>query len=277
MNRQAFHKTRIAPTPSGYLHIGNAYSFLLTAKLAKSTGAKILLRIDDLDAQRMRKEYVQDIFDTLDYLEISWDEGPRNEEEYEKEFSQLKRMPLYNKALEQLMNNGLVYACSCSRTKLETAPCDCRDKKIAFDQPDTALRLITDEKEEIAVKTFDKGIIRVTLPAEIQNFIVRKKDGTPSYQQASLIDDVYFNIDLIVRGEDLWNSTLAQLYLAEKAGIKTFLNTVFYHHTLLKDTKGEKLSKSAGALSLRELRKKYSSQDLLRQALPFPADFPFVH
>jgi glutamyl/glutaminyl-tRNA synthetase len=78
-----FNKTRIAPTPSGYLHLGNVLSFAVTALLAKESGAKILLRIDDLDQARVNKRYLQDIFDTLNFLEIPWHEGPRNLEEFE--------------------------------------------------------------------------------------------------------------------------------------------------------------------------------------------------
>src|ERR1700719_4550756 len=97
-----FRKTRIAPTPSGFLHLGNVLSFAITAALARRTGARILLRIDDLDSQRSAPEFVQDIFDTLRYLEIPWDEGPRDYGEYASQYSQLHRMDLYNRALETL-------------------------------------------------------------------------------------------------------------------------------------------------------------------------------
>src|SRR3546814_5255566 len=88
-------KTPIAPTPSGFLHLGNVLSFSLTAGLAAKMNARIVLRIDDLDRERVRKRYVQDIFDTLDFLEISWHEGPANFGEYQREHSQLHRLDLY--------------------------------------------------------------------------------------------------------------------------------------------------------------------------------------
>jgi glutamyl-tRNA synthetase len=94
LNDKKFTRTRIAPTPSGYLHLGNALSFALTAAIARSTGAKILLRIDDLDQQRVNLAYVQDVFDTLNFLEIPWDEGPRNVIEYHDEWSQMRRMDM---------------------------------------------------------------------------------------------------------------------------------------------------------------------------------------
>jgi len=85
-------------------------------------------------------------------------------------------------------------------------------------------------------------------------FVVRKKDGFPSYQLTSVADDIHFGIDLIVRGADLWDSTLAQLYLASATGLGTFSNCTFYHHPLLADEHGAKLSKSAGATSIHYLR-----------------------
>src|SRR5688500_4640510 len=114
-----FVKTRIAPTPSGYLHAGNALSFILTKALAERTGAKILLRIDDLDQERVRKEYVQDIFDTLDFLGIEWHEGPRNYEDYKNHYSQQHRMDHYTSALQQLLEKNAVFSCTCSRSMLD--------------------------------------------------------------------------------------------------------------------------------------------------------------
>src|ERR1700741_1011573 len=110
--------TRIAPTPSGFLHIGNVMSFLITQQLAKEQGAKILLRIDDMDQDRMEEKYLQDIFETLHFMEIGWEEGPKDAEDFKKNFSQRSRMHLYNSALEELKNNKRLYACICSRQQL---------------------------------------------------------------------------------------------------------------------------------------------------------------
>ena len=129
-----FNKTRLAPTPSGYLHLGNIYSFAVTAALARKTQAKILLRIDDADRERTNKLYVQDIFDTLDFLGIPWDEGPKNTKEYEQEYSQVHRMGIYTKALQQLRESGMLFACTCSRAdvlrlnadSIYTGTCRCK-------------------------------------------------------------------------------------------------------------------------------------------------------
>jgi len=247
-----FAKTRLAPTPSGYLHLGNAYSFALTVSLAKKTGAKILLRIDDLDRERVNQQYVQDIFDTLTFLEIQWNEGPRNMDEYETVWSQLHRMDIYHNALQQLKESGAVYACSCSRTQIHT--CTCRDKSIHLDAENVSWRLQTDNEKELSIKTLDGDIIKTKLPVEMKDFIVKKKDGYPAYQLTSLIDDLHFGIDLIVRGEDLWPSTIAQHYLAEVLQQPGFKKIIFHHHPLIMETEDKKLSKSAGATSIKYLR-----------------------
>lgn len=263
MSQISFHKTRIAPTPSGFLHIGNAASFLFTVALAKKANAKLLLRIDDLDRERVQREYMEDIFDTLNFLEIDWQEGPKNYAEYKQTFSQVYRMDLYKKTLQQLREQQLVFACRCSRTQLQNgSTCRCREQKISFDAPQVSWRLITDVMLQLNVLTMDGNCKQKFLPHSMTSFIVRKKDGLPAYQLASLIDDEYFGVDAIVRGQDLWDSTLAQQYLA-KVLRKSFFETVyFYHHPLLMDvSSNNKLSKSDGAASIRFLHNEGKAGD----------------
>lgn len=257
---KTFTRTRIAPTPSGYLHLGNILSFATTTAVARKTGARILLRIDDLDRPRIHRAYVQDIFDTLHFLDIPWDEGPRNYEEYEKEYSQLYRLPLYREALERLKANGQVFACDCSRRILAKEnpegvyPGTCRDKKLSLDRQGLNWRLYTDPTADLNIKTMTGRDIHTTLPPSMQYFIVKKKDGFPAYQLASVIDDLHFGVDLVVRGEDLWPSTLAQQFLARRLEDPRFCGNVFVHHPLITDTNDRKLSKSAGDTSIHFLR-----------------------
>lgn len=249
-------KTRIAPTPSGFLHLGNALSFLLTQQLAEASGARILLRIDDMDRARVRAEYVQDVFDTLHFLGIGWQEGPRTAADFEAHWSQRHRLGLYEAALRQLAEAGAVFACNCSRADILRQNADgaypgtCRHRGLPLDTPGAAWRLRTDNAEALTV-VLRSGAISTALPAAQQDFIVRKKDGFPAYQLSSVADDRHFGIGLIVRGEDLWDSTLAQLYLARTLGWTDFSGCIFVHHGLLADPSGEKLSKSAGATSIR--------------------------
>lgn len=250
-----FNKTRLAPTPSGFLHLGNVLSFVITVTLARKTGAKILLRIDDLDQLRVDKRYIQDIFDTLNFLQIPWDEGPRDAGEFESRYAQLCRMEMYRAALAQLAAQGKVFACACSRKQLlKAGACNCIDLQIPLNSENTTWRLITDSNQELTVKNTNGDNTPAELPDEMRHFVVKKKDGFPAYQLTSLIDDLFYGVDVVVRGEDLWPSTLAQHQLAFTLGKDHFNKISFYHHSLLMAQGGGKLSKSAGATSVKYLR-----------------------
>jgi glutamyl/glutaminyl-tRNA synthetase len=249
-----YNKTRIAPTPSGFLHLGNVLSFAITASLARKNNARILLRIDDLDRVRANTLYIQDIFDTLNFLEIPWDEGPRDVKEFEDSYSQLHRMAMYREQLQQLRDKGLLFACTCSRSQLQDASCDCLDRRIPLGTENVSWRLITGNNPEPAIKNYNGQVDSTVLPVDMKNFVVKKKDGFPAYQLTSVVDDLFFGIDLVVRGEDLWPSTLAQHELALALKKNDFNDITFCHHLLLIEAPGKKLSKSAGATSVKYLR-----------------------
>lgn len=246
--------TRIAPTPSGFLHLGNVLSFALTAALGRKNNVQILLRIDDMDQARAGKTYVQDIFDTLNFLGIPWNEGPLDIDEFEATYSQLHRMDHYNEALEQLKNDDLVFACTCSRRQMAEENCKCLKKIIPLDTQNAAWRLKTDSQTVLKIKNYTGDTIRAHLPEDMQNFIIRKKDGYPAYQLTSVTDDLFYGVDLIIRGLDLWPSTLAQHVLARALGKNNFGDITFFHHPLITEPSGRKLSKSAGATSINYLR-----------------------
>jgi glutamyl-tRNA synthetase len=256
-----FKLTRFAPTPSGFLHLGNLYSFLVTKVLAEKHDAKILLRIDDLDQERAKEEYVQDIFDTLDFMELSYDLGPKNLEGFESEWSQIHRMEQYQAALEELSEKRLVFACDCSRKKIQEMDSSgyylghCQDRRIPLDRKEAAWRFNALETEFVNLKTYPNQLnTSLVLPTDIAFSILRKKDLKPAYQLTSLIDDLHFGIDLIVRGQDLYSSSLAQLALAEKLNKSDFQDITFFHHPILKGPKKKKLSKSDGSTSIKSMR-----------------------
>ena len=255
-----FKLTRFAPTPSGFLHIGNVYSFLLSKALAEKTGAKILLRIDDLDRDRYRPEFVQDIFDTLDFLEIGYDMGPKNMQEFEQEWSQIHRMGSYLEALEQIREQRLVFACDCTRKKIQQLDSSgyylghCQVRNIPLERNDTCWRMDTFDTDFIKIKTYNEGVKSYTLPEDSAFFIVRKKDKLPAYQLTSVIDDLHYEVDLVVRGNDLLGSTLGQQIVAHGLEDSSFKEVTFLHHRLLKGPKNKKLSKSEGANSIQFLR-----------------------
>jgi glutamyl-tRNA synthetase len=249
-----YNRTRLAPTPSGFLHLGNVLSFVITIAIAKQAGAKVLLRIDDMDRDRVNRQYIQDIFDTLNFLEIQWDEGPGDAVEFEDSWSQRCRMKMYDEAMEKLRKKGTVFACTCSRQQIrELKPCTCLDKHLPLDTEGSAWKLITEDREMI-IKGHNGKIIHARLPPDMHNFIVKRKDGLPAYQLTSVVDDLFYDVDLVVRGDDLWPSTLAQHMLAFMLHENAFNNIAFYHHPLLMAGRDKKLSKSAGSTSVRYLR-----------------------
>ncbi len=267
-------KTRIAPTPSGLLHEGNGANFLLTYTFAKAYNGHILLRIDDLDAERMRLEYLEDIFRTLDWLGIEWDEGPISVFDFQDNWSQQHRLHLYQNMLKKLCDTEGVYACNCSRKQIKELsinglyPQTCRFKNINFEEKETAWRIHTAETTILSFKNYDlnsKTIInnQSTISNTVGDFVIKQKNGLPAYQVASLADDVYFGINFIVRGSDLLPSTGAQIFLAKQLGERQFTESIFIHHGLLTNVQGEKLSKSKGSIALAEWRKAGKTPEIL--------------
>lgn len=263
MLRMQLLKTRFAPTPSGLLHPGNGLSFIITWVLARAAGASILLRIDDLDEQRRRLAYVEDIFYTLDWLGLDYDEGPAGVDDFLARWTQRSRIDLYQQALGRLRENAEgLYACCCTHRQLQASAVQkgiyggsCREAGIPLDQPGLAWRLRLPEAAQLLCHGWGGAADQYLSPARLMgDFVVRKKDGDPAYQLSSLIDDLHFGVNAIVRGTDLLPSTAAQLYLASVLEEEAFLQARFFHHPLLLDGAGEKLSKSQGAGSLQAWR-----------------------
>ena len=254
-------KTRIAPTPSGYLHLGNVMSFAITWAMARKYNGTLVLRIDDIDNTRFRPEYLHDIFDTLHFMGIDYDEGPRTPADFTQNYSQHLRLSQYQALLDKLAAKGMVYACTCSRSQIMAIskdglyPLTCRNEAIPLDEPETAWRIRVPEGTVIRFHDELVGDCTVALAQEMPDFVVRRKDQVPAYQIASLCDDLAMGINLIVRGEDLMLSTAAQLFLAHQAGEPAFEEVQFIHHPIILTGEGNKLSKSDDALSITEMRK----------------------
>ncbi|NUM51930.1 MAG: tRNA glutamyl-Q synthetase [Flavobacteriales bacterium] len=262
--------TRIAPTPSGFLHAGNVFSFLLTRYLSKKNNAHLILRIDDIDKSRYRKEYVEDIFETLHFFEIYYQEGPLNVIDFEENYSQQLRIPQYFETINKLKNLGLLYACTCSRTDIqahrEVGRCknNCRESIIPFDTANASWKIKLPPECIISFTDERLGKVSVNLNAVMGDFVVLRKDGLPSYQIASLCDDAAMQVNYIVRGEDLLPSTAAQLFLAKHLSFDLFSKSTFFHHPLMKDQSGNKMAKSNGSFSISDMRKrKLSKKEIL--------------
>jgi len=255
-------RTRIAPTPSGYLHHGNALSFLATAALARAAEGSLWLRIDDLDKGRRRRVYLNDLFESLAWLGIRPDRGPGDSDDFLQHYSQHLRLDRYRHVLDQLARTGQVYACNCSRRQIRERspdgryPGTCRERGLPLDQPGLAWRVRLPANCQVAFNEWKQGRRQLDLYQAMGDFVVRQKNGLPAYQIASLVDDLDAGINFIVRGEDLTPSTAAQQYLAELLELPSFLQVLFWHHPLLLDEEGYKLSKSEGAEALYRHRRR---------------------
>ncbi|MBH8560151.1 hypothetical protein I7X13_18965 [Hymenobacter sp. BT442] len=233
--------SRLAPTPSGYLHLGNAVNFVLTWLLTRRAGGTLHLRIDDLDRARLRPAYLDNIFRVIDWLGIDYDHGPSGPDDFLRHHSQLLHLPEYNRVLRRLAQQpGLVQASQRTRTGGTEAA-------VALETLGAAWRAHVPAGTEIALPDAWQGETSVPLGALMPDFVIRKKDGVAAYQVASVVDDLRLGTNLIVRGLDLQASTAAQLWLAGQLSETAVFNAErvqFFHHPLLTDAAGQKLSKS---------------------------------
>jgi len=227
--------TRYAPTPSGFLHLGNLVNLSLTARLAERNDAAIVLRIDDADTARVRQAYLDDIFAALDWLGVPWHTGPRDVADLAN-WSQHCRHEMYRSAARELHDTEAAYVCECSRAEWSEwsessdstgagCPRRCAERSLRLTPGKNALRLA------------QVGLRDVVL--------WRREDG-PSYHLASIVDDDYFGVDFVVRGADLEESTHIQRSISRALPGARFHDAHVVHHRLLTDESGRKLSKSAG-------------------------------
>ena len=265
-NIESLPKTisRLAPTPSGYLHLGNAFSFILTWLLVRRLEGKLQLRIDDLDSARLKRDCLEDIFLQLEWLGLEYDSGPQGPEEHLKHYSQSLKIEDYRETLSSLRQLRSLYACQCSRKQYLAIsedglyPKTCRDKKLDLDQPEITWRFKS-ESEALSDTLFFEGSSEEDSSSKpLGDAVLLRRNGVPSYQISSLVDDMKNRSTLIVRGIDLYPSSLFQQTVAEKLGWATFSEICFVHHSLLKDSTGKKYAKSEGAYSLKDLKQENS-------------------
>jgi glutamyl-tRNA synthetase len=226
-----------------------------------------MLRVDDLDRERVQTAFVEDVFLRLDELDIRYDFGPRSLQELNNQFSQTLRLSRYLEIVEQMHKLGLIYACSCSRKSVSEQLsqvqipdkayfCQCVNGGLNEEKgkinPLTQYRLrpvywqtvLSGYNSFFAQQSINSDWTNIEISA-MPPVIVRR-DGLPAYHIATLADDQDFGITDIIRGEDLLPSSILQLYIAHWLGLNGFLNIRFYHHPLLTKPDGEKLSKTSG-------------------------------
>jgi glutamyl-Q tRNA(Asp) synthetase len=250
--RTSFVRSRIAPTPSGYLHLGNGVNFLLTWLMVRRAGGTLKLRIDDADSTRVRPEFIEDIFRQLEWLGIDWDEGPAGPDDFRRNHSQLLRLSRYRQALANL--DGHLFPCTCSRTEIRARSTDGLYPGTCRDRSESPAREFAIRIRIPAGTVVNVAGEKIALDRCLGDFVLWRRDGLPAYQLASLADDLEDGMNLIVRGRDLLASSAAQLFLADLMGETAFPKARFYHHPILTCGAGRKLSKSDQALSLAAMR-----------------------
>ena len=256
-------KGRFAPTPSGRMHLGNAFSSLMAWLGARSAGGRMVLRIEDLDPRAQSPERAQLLMDDLRWLGLDWDEGP---------YWQSQRTEVYEQALARLEKQGLTYPCFCTRAQLHAAtaphasdgtylyqgtcrgltPAEVAERSLAR-PPATRLRVPAADDPAGTISWCDLayGPQREVLAEECGDFLIRRSDGVFAYQLAVTVDDALMGVTQVVRGCDLLASSARQTYLYRLLGYEP---PAFAHVPLLVAAEGRRLSKRDGDLDLGALR-----------------------
>ena len=260
-------KTRFAPSPTGYLHVGGARTALFNYLFAKSNGGKFVLRIEDTDRERSSDEATKQVLESLKWLGIEWDEGPGKENE--DDYFQSKRLEIYQKYFDKLLQEKKVYRCFCSDEELSQK----KNRSKALGNPhvyDGKCRSLSEqeiqqkieqkisytyrfkiEKKIIVFEDLVKGKVQFD-SSLIGDFVVRKSDGFPTYNFAVVVDDFLMGINHVLRGDDHISNTPRQILIYEGLG---FDLPKFAHISMILGANREKLSKRHGATDLLEFKK----------------------
>jgi glutamyl/glutaminyl-tRNA synthetase len=294
------YRGRLAPSPTGFLHLGHARTFWIAALRAAERGGKLTLRNEDLDSQRCRPEFVRAMFEDLRWLGIEWIEGPDVGGPFGP-YSQSERREHYLKAWKSLCERRLIYPCTCSRKDVAqsaSAPNDTDDEPVypgtcrpgpvegaaglcpsgtaeaavatysdsASDSEPKGVnwRFRVPDGEEVSFTDLHLGPQRMVAGRDFGDFIVWRRDDVPAYQLAVVVDDAAMRITEVVRGADLLKSTARQLLLFRALGLYV---PQYYHCDLVRDEAGLRLAKRHDALSIRKLRELGWSADEVRASI----------
>lgn len=261
-------KGRFAPSPSGRMHLGNLFSFLLAWLSVRHEGGTMVLRVEDLDPVRCLPSHAWQLMEDLEWLGLTWDEGGET-----SSYWQSNRGHLYAAAFEKLRAQGLTYPCFCSRIqRLGEAPhihevspsCPCASltaEEIAgwMEERTPSYRLRVPDKTISFVDGL-QGPYSQALATECGDFPIKRSDGAWAYQLAVVVDDAAMGVTQVVRGRDLLSSTPRQLWLYEALGLKA---PEFYHVPLLLAPDGRRLAKRDADLDIGALRRRYTPEELL--------------
>ena len=257
-------RTRFAPSPTGFLHIGGARTALFNWLYAKKHGGEYILRIEDTDKERSKDEYTQDILDSLSFLGINSDIRP---------IYQSRRNDIYQQAIQKLLDEGKAYRCYCTKERLDTLREEqiknkqkprydgtCRDlKQPPNSTAPSVIRLKNPQDGEVTIHDQVRGNVTVQ-NSELDDLILARSDGSPTYHLTVVVDDIDLEISHVIRGDDHLNNTFRQYNIFSALGYAT---PTYAHIPLIHGTDGKRLSKRHGAVSV----KQYQEQGFLPQGL----------
>lgn len=277
-------RVRIAPSPSGNLHVGTARTALFNYLFAKKNNGKFVLRIEDTDAERTSQEYIDNIFDSLKALGLNWDEGPDVGGEYGP-YTQSERFDIYPKYAQKLLESGFAYECFCTPEELEAEKELATQNKQAYVYSKKCENLTEEEKEKLraegrkpalrfniakAQKAFHEtsmlkfdDLVKGELHMDtdlLGDFVIMKSNGTPTYNFAVVIDDMLMKISHVIRGEDHISNTFKQILIFEALGAEV---PKFGHLGMILAPDRSKLSKRHGATAVSEFVEKGYLTDAL--------------
>jgi glutamyl/glutaminyl-tRNA synthetase len=276
VEKHSTYRGRLAPSPTGFLHLGHARTFWVAQQRARAANGELILRNDDLDAARCKPEFVTAMLEDLRWFGFDWVEGPDLGGPHAP-YNQSQRVDCYGDVFDELRAGGHLYACTCSRKDVQSAagaphelprgfgdephyPGTCRPENLppaerahraAWPREGVNWRFRVPAGEELAFVDGHFGPQTAVTGRDFTDFLVWRKDGVPSYQLACVADDAAMRITEVVRGADLLLSTFRQLLLYRALGLAA---PAFFHCPLVTDEHGVRLAKRHDALALRTLR-----------------------
>lgn len=266
---------RFAPSPTGRMHFGNVYTALLSWLSVKSRGGRWILRIEDLDPQRSRREHALRLEDDLAWLGLSWDEGGTEEKGPSGPYLQSLRHDIYEEYFHRLTATGYTYPCTCTRADIMATQAPHQsDGRVIYAGTCRPAVMPSSARQPVSGKAatrifvpdedicFTDGIFgpqRVNLARECGDFVVRRADGAWAYQLAVVVDDALMGVTEVMRGCDLLLSAAQQIYLYRLLGLHS---PEFVHLPLICNAEGRRLSKRDSSMGMDELRRRYSPAEV---------------
>ena len=261
-------RTRFAPSPTGDLHVGGAWTALASWALARASGGATVLRVEDIDTPRVVPGSAARIAEDLAWLGFDWDEGPDAGGSHAA-YTQSERAGLYDKRLAELAAAGLTYPCDCSRAEISRVasaphageeiiyPGTCRDapRRREMKRP-PAIRLRVPDDALVSFDDLARGRVEEHVGASVGDFVLRRGDGVYAYQLVVAIDDAEMQISNVVRADDLLASTARQVLLMQLLGTPRDRVPAYLHLPMVVAADGERLAKRAGSATIRSLRER---------------------